>query len=169
MSVFRVVPPEEIEANWARYRARQPRPPVALMPEMKNVQAVLDLGNLVHFIFRGRAYGVPPIPYKVGLQFVDVAAKLKEFQKGELTAETVADYQAVLATLPGLIWRHSRPVGRVRRFLKRLGLLRNPFEQATEAELGERLRFFERCRTRSFGPVLATPAKPRPLQPTRTA
>jgi len=169
MTRIHIVPPEVVEANWARYRAKQPRPRVTA-PKLLNVQQVLDLGNLVFFTFRGRAYGVPPLPYKAGLRFADVSADLKRLQgeliQGQLTRDAIAEYRQILAALPGLMWRHARPVGRARRLLRVVGLLRNPFEEASEKEFGELLDFFLSRRMTSSvqfptsrGPSLSPPRR----------
>jgi|SRR5687767_1404604 len=165
MSVFQVVPPEVVESNWARWRAkRQAQRPQAPAPRTQNVQHVLDMGNTVFFIFQGRPYGVPSLPYKAGLQFVEIGAELDRFQKG-LQRKDLPEYRQILSRLARLIWRHCHPTG-FRRVLRFFGLMRNPFEQATEAELGERLRFFDMCRKRSseIRPSLAT-KRPDPETP----
>lgn len=165
MSVFQVVSPEQIDANWARWRrARLAQRPQVPAPRTQNVQHVLDMGNTIFFIFQGRPYGVPALPYKAGLQFVEVQADLERFQKG-LPRKDLPEYRQILDRLARLIWRHCYPTG-FRRVLRALGLMRNPFEGATEAELGERLRFFDQCRTRSsdLRPMLAK-SSPAPETP----
>ena len=147
----KIYTPEEIDANWARHRA-QHRATQAPPPRTRNVQQVLDLGNLTVLHFQGRQYGVPSVPYKVGLEFVRVAEEVTEFQK--LTRANRSEYEALLTDIARLIWRNCYPLGR--RWMKRLGLLRNPFLGATEADLGEVIRFFDKCRTRSS--VLFQPA-----------
>jgi hypothetical protein len=140
----KIYTPEEIEANWARHRAQRQKtqaPP----PRTRNVQQVLDLGNLTVLHFQGRQYGVPSVPYKVGLEFVRVAEEVTAFQK--ITRTNRAEYEALLTDIARLIWRNCYPLRG--RWLKRLGLLRNPFLGATEADLGEVIRFFDKCRTRS--------------------
>jgi hypothetical protein len=163
MSEIRLVPPEVVAANWRRWRATQRRSQVPA-PRPQNVPPVLDMGNTLFFVFQGRPYGVPSLPYKAGLQFVEIQGDLEPFQKG-LHRKDLPEYQQILSRLARLIWRHCYPTG-FRRVLRFFGLMRNPFDGATEAELGERLRFFDMCRTRSSvpRPMLATnlPARPTP-------
>lgn len=144
MSGIRLVPPEVIEANWARHRAQQ-RKTQGPAPKSRNVQEVLDIGSLLVLHFQGRQYGVPPVPYRVGLEFVRVAEEVTEFQK--LTRANRSQYQDLLTDIARLIWRNCYPLRG--RWLRRLGLMRNPFLGATEADLGEVIRFFDKCRTRS--------------------
>jgi hypothetical protein len=119
----------------------------ATIAERRNVGAVLDLGNLQYYEFRGRAYGVPPVPYKVGQRILGPYLTLRAIT--QLTPENSARYYAALAELPEPLWAHLRPVGRLRRALRRLGLLRNPLEGATDRDLMELADFFLQCRMKS--------------------
>lgn len=131
-----------------RHAAKRPKRATVHVPKALNTQQVLDLGNLVFFTFRGRAYGVPPLPYRDGLELSDLEAQARSFV-GRVTLDTLPEYHALVKTIPRKLWRLTRSVGPLRRVLRALGLLRNPFTKMTEAELGELLGFFLRCPTRS--------------------
>lgn len=117
-------------------KRRRPREEAqAAAPVPFNAQPVLDLGNLVYFLFRGRAYGVPPLGWRDGQRLHGIWTEARDL--GELTAENTATYYGLIAQLPRLIRRLSFPCGKLRRLASRLRLIRNPFEQATERELVE--------------------------------
>lgn len=139
------------DAEVRRRRAEAGLPGVA----RRNVAAVLDLGNTIFYTFRGRAYGVPPLPWHAGQRILDAWLAALEFQ-GSLTPATAPAYFAALARLPPLLWRHSRPVGLVRRALRAVGLHRNPLARATEGELVQLASFFLTLRQRSSVSSLPT-------------
>lgn len=120
----------------------------------RNVAAVLDLGNVVYYHFRGRAYGVPPLPWQAGQRLLALWLALLEFH--QLTPDTSPAYYRLLAQLPALLWRYSRPVGRVARLAYALGLYPNPLRRATEGELVNLASFFLPLRTRSSVSLAAT-------------
>ena len=149
-------PREVIEQRWAEKRPPEPAKPP---PAPLNVREVLDLGSLVYFEFRGRPYGVPPLPYRAGQRLVSLW-----FEVARMGA-TISDdnrraYDRALAQIVRLMWRHTRPVGILMRALRRLGLLRNPFKLASEAEIAELVGFFLRARTKPTGRVRAVADPP---------
>jgi hypothetical protein len=114
----------------------------------RNVQPILSLGSTEFFRFRGKPYGVPPVPWKAGKELHRVYVQARRY--GLLKDEKTADaYFALIARLPAMLWSLTRPVGRFRRLLRRVGLHRNPFRQATEAELVELAGFFLTLRSTS--------------------
>lgn len=141
-----------MDANHTRKRRprldRAPLPPAATT-EVRNTQAVLDLGNLKAFLFRGQPFGVPPIGWKDGQRLVLLQASFNQYLSKQLDESAARGYFAAVAQVAPLLWQLTRPVGKIRRLMKRLGLHRNPFQEATEAELGQLLSFFQACRTMS--------------------
>jgi len=125
----------------ARVRARCAAASPAVPTGARNLAAVLDLGNAVYFTFRGRAYGVPPLPWAAGAALHALWTQALAYPS-PLTAETQPAYYALIRQLPPLLWRYTRPVGAWRRLRRRLGLLRNPFRTASERELVELADFF---------------------------
>jgi hypothetical protein len=124
-----------------------------------NVEPLLDLGDLVYFHFRGRAYCVPPLPARQGERILDTWLELQEY--GEtLTRELLPRYYAGLRRLESLIWQSIRPEGRFRRLLYHLKLLPNPYRRATEREVVERTLFLLERRT-SMSVSRPRPAKTR--------
>lgn len=156
--IARRIPREEMDR-----RHRAAAPPVARdtapRPAVRNFGAVLDLGNTTYLVFRGRPFGVPPVPYKLGQTIL--LLWLQAISQGKtLTEANAPAYYAILRQLPPLLWRHMRVVGRTRRLLRWLGLLRNPLVEASEAELMELAAFFLQRRMQSgvqFPPALASP------------
>ena len=150
---MRVVTPVQREEMDRRHRAARPVERVASpTPRLRNVGPVLDLGNQTFFTFRGRAYGVPPLAWRPGVKLLTL---WQEAARAHDLAEPAAllSYESVIGELPAFLWRHCRPVGRVRRLLRFLGLHRNPFGSATEAELVELAALFLARRMKSsIGP-----------------
>lgn len=159
MLIFAPAQRAEMDANQAS-RTPKVRPAKAPRP-LQNVRPVLDLGNTCYFNFRGRAYGVPPLPWKAGVAFQQIW--VDALGQGTLTRITAPHYHALIARLPKLIWQYSRPVGRLRRALRFLGGLRNPFLKATEQELVELAGFFlQRRMTSGVGFPTAPATSPSP-------
>lgn len=113
-----------------------------------NVSPLLELGATVFILFRGRAYAVPPVPWRLGEKLAALRAAAVNFGP-ELLADQTPSYYKLIGELPKLLWGHMRPVGLMWRLLRKLRLLRNPFQQATEAELVELSDFVLGRRMRS--------------------
>lgn len=148
MITFTRVPREDMERRHAEAARARRSQPMEQAQRARNLLAVLDLGNRIYFTFRGRAYGVPPLPWKAGAAVHAIWTEAQQYPT-PLTADTLPRYYATLHKLPPLLWAHCRPVGPLLRLCRRLGLLRNPFEAATETELVQLADFFLRCRMRS--------------------
>lgn len=141
------ITPEERERRWARYARKVEAPPP---PPVLNLGTVLDVGTTVFFIFRGRAYGVPPLPWRQGEAIL--AAKQEAASVGRLlTDQNTPTYYRALRRLQDLAWANTRPVGRLRRLAKRLGLHPNPFRAATDQQLVQLADFFLARRMTSAG------------------
>ena len=146
----------EIRAAWDAYNREQgiaeegTTPP----PAQRNVREVLDLGTTLYVSFRGRAYGVPPLPWREGQRLVAAYGEALRLPALISPAERET-YTRVMGEITDTLWRNTRPVGWFWRALKRLGLLRNPFAAASDAELGELLDFFLASRTKHTGSVRA--------------
>lgn len=140
-----------MEANHARAKARElklTKSPQVVAPW--NIQTVLDLGNLVVFLFRGRAYGMPPLPWKAGQKLLALWLKAKAVPS-PITEQSAPEYYATLAKITTLLWRYSYPMSRPLRILRWLGLARNPWSRATEQEIVEFANFFLSRRMKSGG------------------
>jgi hypothetical protein len=146
----------EIREAWNAYNRERglaeegTQPP----PAPRNVREVLDLGTTVYVSFRGRAYGVPPLPWREGQRLL--AAWNEAVRMPALISPTDrSNYTRVMGDITATLWRNTRPVGLFWRVLKRLGLLRNPFASASDSELAELLGFFLASRTKHTGSVRA--------------
>jgi hypothetical protein len=136
-------PRAEVEAYW-REREAENRPAPR---ESRNVAPVLFLADPVRVPFRGLMYEIPPVPYKVGLQVVELQTEI--FRAVE--AGNFAGYRDLLGDVVKLV-RANVKLYRARpwwRFWWALGW--NPFWRATEMELGEFLAGFLMRRTMHQG------------------
>lgn len=146
----------------AHHGARRRTIAKAPAARLRNVEPILSLGELEFVHFRGRAYGVPPLPWKAGQQLLD--ARLRAIDATAVLARDPRDpemrtaYFKALAKISALLWRNCHPTGKVRRFLRRLGLLQNPWANASEWELLEHADFFVSRRMKS-----GVPARPASL------
>lgn len=134
-----------MEANHARTKQKKTPPQEGIRPW--NIEVVLDLGNVVFFLFRGRPFGMPPLPWHEGQKLLAEWLILTK-TPSPLTKETAPAYYQALKKVPGLLWRNCYPRSRILRVLRFFGLVRNPFKDATEYELCEYANFFLVRRTR---------------------
>jgi len=140
--LFERVPRDTMLATHAAKLAQRV-PADTTVTRLANVDVVLDLGDTCYITFRGRAFGVPPVAWRVGQKILaQRMAATTAAGNGILTAQTTGPYYEALGRLAQTLWRHARPTGRMRRMAKRLGLLRNPFQEATEGELVQLADFF---------------------------
>lgn len=115
-------------------------------PRAANLGAMLDLGNTIYFPHRGRAYGVPPLPWRQGEQLINVWLEAEEYGD-QITRETSAPYYRCIALLAKLIWKNTYPTPLWRRIAKALHLSRNVFLDATEREVSDIALFLLERRT----------------------
>lgn len=147
---------EEMVEAWQRYRQPAERRPAEPAPRALNLDAVLDLGNMVFFTFRGRAYGIPPLAWRTGERLLDAVLEL-EGLGSQISRDSIHAYYGCVRRLQDTLWRASRPVGPVRRLLRLLRLHRNPYRQATEAEVMQLAYFFLTRRMAAESAYLANP------------
>lgn len=152
-------------AERKRTRASGSAAPPAPSVTTKNVEAILSIGDCTYFHFRGRAYGVPPLPWKAGERITDAQARafaaMEILSSAPLDQPTRADYYKALGQISKLLWANAFPTGKWRRFLRRIGLHRNPFAGATDRELLELADFFSSRRMKSGVPDRPAMARPR--------
>ncbi len=166
---MRIVPlsRSDMEANHARANGNGKKKK-ALPRTMRpwNVEIVLDLGNVVFFHFRGRAYGMPPLPWRAGQRLMALWLDATKFS-APLTEQTVDDYFKVVRQIPPILWKNCYPASRLLRLLRRFGMLRNPFARASEQEVLEYANFFLQRRMRSGVGFLAEKRQLTPNEETR--
>lgn len=155
MGEFKYIPPREVDA---RHRAAARPSNTTAMPrgkrtsELKNVEAVLSLGDAQYFIFHNYLMAIPPVPYKLGQKILAIYTRsLADAQQVTKTGDQKAidSYYRQLTILSKLMWGHVRLVKHWRRVLKRFGLIRNVFADASEKEMQELCNFFLQCRMMS--------------------
>lgn len=129
-------------------------------PRPRNVRAMLDLGTLTYFSFRGRSYGVPPLPWESGLALLDAYLEARSMGD-DLSREDLERYGRAVKRMARIMWKLTRPIGFRSRLFKALGLLRNPYLEANEGEVGELAVFFLGRRTNSRPSVRELKPPPR--------
>lgn len=165
---FRYVSDREVADRWqkssVKAQPRGARPEIARLPEVRNIEPVLTLGEVRYFAFRRHTYGVPPLPYKRGHAMLGVYTRTLALTKliaerGDKSLED--EYYRNLDWFKSMFWRHGFRTGKMMRLMRRLHLLRNPFAMATEKEVLEIADFFLKGRTKSNVQFsLGTPALP---------
>lgn len=155
MAEFRYVSDREAaerhkKAKTARLTRAQHRE--ASSAPIRNVEPVLSLGEMTYFQFRGRAYGVPPLPWKTGKRMMQIYTTTIGHANlvattGDKEAERV--YFEGLEKLQNLLWKSCRPTGLIPRIFASIGLARNPFRNATEKEILDHTDFFLALRMKS--------------------
>lgn len=161
MVAIRRVPKSDMDKAHAEYRARRRLPAPATVTA--NVRTVLEIDGVAFVTFRGRAFGVPPVGWRLGQRILALrmaAARIAEENAGVLTAESSVRYYAAFERIADVLWSHLRPVGFRRRLFRSLGLLRNPLREATEAELVALTDFLLRRRMTSGVGVVKEPPSP---------
>ena len=154
-----LVPREDMVRNWERV-APPPVEPSGPPPRALNLDHVMDLGNTIFFTFRGRAYGIPPLAWREGERILDAWLEAQTFGN-QIERETLGPYYGVIRRLQRLVWKNTRPVGPLRRLLRKLHLHPNPFRRATEGEIAE-LAVFMLGRRMTSGSRLPIPRDPEP-------
>lgn len=153
MGEFRYVPSDEVAA---RHRASERTPtrprqqptravPASPAPKQRNVEQVLSLGAVRFFTFRGRTYRIPPVPYKLGQKVLHLHTDiLADARLVAMTGErkSADAFYRKMDRLAKVLWTHIRPLGKMRRFFWRMGLMTNPFRGASEEEIREITDFF---------------------------
>ena len=133
----------------------------------RNVEPILSLGEMTFFMFRGRAYGVPPLPWKVGQRLTEAHVRalegLSHLAAHPFDAKGRKEYYSALGELARLLGRNCQPTGKLRRLLHSLRLFPNPFGKATDAEILEHADFFLSRRMKSGVPS-PTPTDPNLLR-----
>lgn len=164
MGAFKYVPPREVEE---RHRASSAKtsPRGSQSGKQRNVEAILSLGSVRYFTYRGLVLAVPPVPFKLGQRvltlYLQSVADSSTVQRGG-DKQAAESYYRQLALLAKAMWPHVRPTGKVRRMLKRLHLMRNIFRDASEKELRDITDFFLQGRMTSTVQATETMTGDRP-------
>lgn len=116
-------------------------------PRFRNGLAVRELNASGVFIYRGRRYLVPPLPYPAGAELMEMAVRVKEIRAESVSADSLAEVRDILTRCAALYHANARPMSFLRRLLK--PFLANPFASMSEQEAGQLLDFFSDARMRS--------------------
>ncbi len=137
------------EAYRLKFPEGRPRgdPPANARPLL-----LMVAGDHVRVPYRGREYELGYVSFEDGVRLVLAQAAIDELNGTNKAPdpEAVARLLEGMRTIVSMCPRYLLPVGgRVRRFLWRLGIRRNPFKDATDTEVGQFLGFFLESRMRS--------------------
>lgn len=181
MIAFAPAPREDMERRAAEGRAaRRASSPVPARARAKNLSAIFSLDQTTFFAFRGKPFGVPPLPWHVGERLLDLFTRARDAAArmalgattGTADRDAMAEYWAAIRQMPAILWAHSYPASRPLRMLRRLRLMRNPFDRATDREIMEIADFFLSRRMTSgvqCSPAMAHSANPPPATSSRSA
>lgn len=131
-------PPEQMLAAHARARAKVARP----RETQSQVHGALEVVRLLdkrEFIFHGRPYQVPPVPWPLAAELTHVQERIRTMGPSTPLAETLE----VFARAAALSKKTCHPAGFLRRLL--WPLTPNPFAKATPWQVGRNLGFFCMC------------------------
>ena len=157
MAEFRYVPPSRdgdsrVRASRPDASPRGPVVPSKREPRQRNVEAVLSLGSTRYLRVHRHAYAVAPVPFKLGQRLLEEYVSVTKLAAQLARTGNKDDanvYYIGLAKLARMMWPHMRPVGRTRRVLKWLHLLKNPLLSGSEFEIKDVCDFFLQGRTKS--------------------
>ena len=149
------------------YEKRFPEGRPTAGPPANGRPALALLGSEGHHVvpFDGRGYVLGYVSFEDGIRLVQAQASVDGLGDTDPTPEAVEAYLAAMRVIVDMAPRYLQPIERVRRFFWRLGLVRNPFRRATDAEVGQLLGFFLACRMRSRG-LASTPPEASLAEPT---
>jgi hypothetical protein len=154
MGEFRYISPDEVAK---RHRAARPttlprqnnngvsEKTIDMPSAQRNVEQILAIGSTRYITFRNRTFRIPPLPYKLGQRVLDLHIKiLADAKQVAMTGDKKAmdAFYKKQGQMAKLLWSHIRPMGKIRRLLWRIGGMRNPFKQASEAEMKQITDFF---------------------------
>ena len=139
----------------AGYEKRYPKGRPTAAPPANGRPALALLGSASYHVvpYDGRGYVLGYVSFEDGIRLMEAKASVDALQDSDPTPEAVSAYRDAMRVIVGMAPRYLLPIERVRRFFWRLGLLRNPWRTATDAEVGQLLGFFLACRMRSRGLV----------------
>jgi hypothetical protein len=124
--------------------------PAATRPRNVRATRLLVGAEQLCIEYRGRPYELLPVEFADGVLLAECRAAVEEIEdEAKLSPELVRDYLVALRKVVALAPKYLRPAAGVGRLLWRLRIRRNPYRNATEAEVGQLLGFFLGCRMRS--------------------
>jgi hypothetical protein len=139
-----------LAASREQYQRRFPALDVPT-PVARNVRPTLIVlgAEGVEIPYCGRMYELIPVSFEDGLRLTEARARVTDLHDRDLTPDNLRAYRGALRVIVRMAPKYLVPRGRLRRVLWRLRVRRNPFRDATDAEVGELLGFFLGCRMMS--------------------
>ena len=159
MVQFAMAPREEVEAvnrKLVEEHRAQLRAALGTRPPFVNAEEASAIDEPTLFAYRGLAFYAKPVSYPMGLRLNALLLRLEQARPrladGDSPEATLAEVSRSMAEAESAYGEAVRLYARLayrargwRRWLR--AVLPNPFRQATEAEIGELLDFFWKCRT----------------------
>lgn len=103
---------------------------------LANVEAIRQLLKLSTFTYGGRTWEVRTLPFELGCQLLEQDIRVRKIAPHVANDMLLTEYRDAARIIADLIWQAVTPAGRWARIRKRLGLMRNPFLEASDADLG---------------------------------
>lgn len=131
------------------YQERFPDGPPAEAPANVGTMLLLAGADVLEMTYKGTLYELGHVSFEDGLELTRAREALEQLEEA-VTEANVRAYALAAQRVVDMAPKYLFPVhGRFRRLRWRLRLRRNPFRDATDAEVGLLLGFFLRCRMRS--------------------
>lgn len=134
-----LTPEHEMLRNHERYAVRQRLDATAPKSQVIGTTEAARLLDRREFVFRGRPYRVPPVPWPLAAEILGVQDRIRVLASGGDTAAVLEAFGQAAS----LSRRACYPAGWFRRLL--WPITPNPFRRATPWEVGRHLGFFSTC------------------------
>jgi hypothetical protein len=113
------------------------RPPL----EIVNVETFRRMLAGSTFSYQGERYRVPRLPFEAGVELKKLELEVQRMNRYVASGMMMEEYRLIARRLAAIMWTVVWPTSRWAIVRKRLGMMRNPFRQATDFELGQVLSF----------------------------
>lgn len=139
---MKIVPRREVERRWTAYRTRKiERARQKHENRVRGLDLVLRLEDGRKYEFRGRHYGVPPVPWPLAVRIIELQERFALLQ----TNPDASAWPALFSEVARIFKQATRPEGVVRRLL--WPFTPSPLRNAPPVEVGKALGFFCACLT----------------------
>lgn len=129
--------------------------PIAPNPsgqQLANVDAMRKLLAITTFRYEGRTWQVKRLPFEIGCQLLEQDIRVRRIATFVASNTLLEEYRDAARKIARILWQIVEPADPWGRWRKRLGLMRNPFLQAGDADLGGIKDF---CLTRRMASTVA--------------
>lgn len=164
---MQVVSRKEIDRRWTEWRVRQVEASRRKHEaRVKGLDLVLRLDDGRKLEFRGRHYGVPPVPWPVAMEILRVQERFDAIRASK--TPDITEWARVLKDIAKLFKKVAHPEGegfrgRVARVL--WPFTPSPIIGATFVEVGKAIGFFSMCLMLDGRELSLRPVQPEHLRP----